>query len=41
MMAVKEISDRMLGKAPQSVMNEDGTPVRIGIVVLPAEETDK
>ena len=27
MMAVKEVNDRMLGKAPQAITNEDGTPV--------------
>jgi hypothetical protein len=27
MMAVKEVSDRLVGKAPQAIMNEDGTSV--------------
>lgn len=40
MMAVKEINDRLLGKPTQSVANEDGTPLSVGIVMLPAE-TDK
>jgi len=38
MAAIKEINDRMLGKAPQAITNEDGTPLAVGLVMLPPEK---
>ncbi len=31
MMAVKEVADRMFGKAPQSITGEDGKPIAVAI----------
>jgi hypothetical protein len=40
MMAVKEVNDRLLGRAPQALTTEDGDPLRLGVVVLPAERDE-
>lgn len=36
--AIKYITDRVAGKPTQAVANEDGSPLRVGVVILPAEE---
>jgi len=38
--ALKELWDRMWGKAPQAVTNEDGTPLRMGLIFLPPIKPD-
>jgi hypothetical protein len=38
MMAVKEVADRLFGKAPQAITGEDGKPLNFGVIMLPPEE---
>jgi len=33
--AAEVILDRLYGKPPQAVMGEDGSPIRLGIVIVP------
>lgn len=35
MMAVKEVNDRLFGKAPQAITDADGNAVPFGIMLLP------
>lgn len=41
MAAIKEINDRMLGKATQTLASENGEPLSIGLVMLPPEKDPK
>ncbi len=34
------IHERLYGKPAQAVVNEDGTPIRIGIMLLPEEKVE-
>lgn len=38
--ALKELWDRMFGKAPQAITNEDGSPLRMGLIFLPPTKAD-
>lgn len=40
MMAVREVNDRLFGKAPLTLTDSDGKDVRIGIIIMPAERGD-
>lgn len=40
MMAVKEVNDRLLGKAPQSVQTEDGETLKLVPVIMVPQESD-
>lgn len=38
--AANHIMDRIYGKPAQALTGEDGSPLRVGVVILPAEDED-
>ncbi len=38
--AAEKLLDRRWGKPAQAITNEDGSPIRIGIMLLPEEKVD-
>jgi len=39
--AAQAILDRLYGKAPQAITGDDGGPISLGVVILPADDPAK